>query len=176
MKVPSKEKEKPLCEFYTHIGDEDWVLPGFGANPNEVKLLKEYGNLAKCYNSLHPTHQGVIRDAIKEMGFGMNQFLDEDIVSLAQYNKYCYYVAGLVGINAIELSILSKVCAPFSIPDETKRSLCISAGLLLQKVNIIRDIREDLLQIPQPRIFWPKEVRIRGLEQGYKGYISLSEI
>lgn len=28
MKVPSKEKEKPLCEFYTHIGDEDWVLPG----------------------------------------------------------------------------------------------------------------------------------------------------
>lgn len=93
----------------------------------------------------------------------MNEFLDQDIISLAQYDKYCYYVAGLVGINAIELSILSKVCAPFSIPDETKRSLCISAGLLLQKVNIIRDIREDLLQIPQPRIFWPKEVRIRGM-------------
>lgn len=35
MKVPSKEKEKPLCEFYTHLADENWTLSG-------CKFLKAY--------------------------------------------------------------------------------------------------------------------------------------
>ncbi|OXA48930.1 Botryococcus squalene synthase [Folsomia candida] len=146
---------RPIAVFYLIARALDSIV---GANPNEIRLLQEYGNLAKCYNSLKPVEQRVITDSIKEMGFGMNEFLDQDIISLAQYDKYCYYVAGLVGINTIELTIATKVCAPFSIPEEAKRSGCNSARLLLQKINIIRDIREDLLQIPQPRIFWPKEV------------------
>lgn len=38
------------------------------------------------------------------------------------------------------------------------QQISTTCGLFLQKINVIRDIREDLLQIPQPRIFWPKVV------------------
>jgi phytoene/squalene synthetase len=31
-------------------------------------------------------------------------------------------------------------------------------GLFLQKTNIIRDYLEDIVEEPQPRMFWPKEI------------------
>jgi len=60
----------------------------------------------------------------------------------ADYDAYCYYVAGTVGIMASEL-----VVRQYGLPAETANALNVhaeSCGRSLQKTNIIKDFAEDL--------------------------------
>ena len=87
------------------------------------------------------------------MGNGMVEFLNSEVDTLEDWNRYCFYVAGLVGVG------LSKLFAISKLEDEEFNNqlneLSISMGLFLQKTNIIRDYRED---IDEKRIFWPKQI------------------
>ena len=68
------------------------------------------------------------------------------------YNLYCHYVAGLVGIG------LSQLFAASGLEDESvgeDEALANSMGLFLQKTNIIRDYLEDL---EDGRTWYPAEV------------------
>ncbi len=86
----------------------------------------------------------------------MIRFAEKPVASYDEYNLYCHYVAGLVGIGlshmfaaggeSSELSSKAVVGVP---------GLANSMGLFLQKTNIIRDYLEDLLD---NRTFWPKEI------------------
>ena len=79
-------------------------------------------------------------------------FLEKDVGSLAEWDEYCHYVAGLVGIG------LSRIFAASGLEDSVvgkDQVLANSMGLFLQKTNIIRDYLEDIVQ---GRKFWPKEV------------------
>lgn len=40
------------------------------------------------------------------MGQGMAEFIVKEVVSVADYDKYCHYVAGLVGIGLSQVSEL----------------------------------------------------------------------
>ena len=71
---------------------------------------------------------------------------------MAEWDEYCHYVAGLVGIG------LSCIFAASNLEDSVvgkDQVLANSMGLFLQKTNIVRDYLEDIVQ---GRKFWPKEV------------------
>ena len=41
----------------------------------------------------------VITDISKGMGEGMADFIEKEVLTVADYDLYCHYVAGLVGIG-----------------------------------------------------------------------------
>jgi phytoene/squalene synthetase len=70
---------------------------------------------------------------------------------LLEYNRYCHYVAGLVGEGLSRLFSASQLEDP-SVGED--RELSNQMGLFLQKTNIIRDYLEDYVD---QRAFWPQE-------------------
>ncbi len=72
--------------------------------------------------------------------------------TIAEYDLYCHYVAGLVGEGLSRLFSASGKEGAFLAK---QLELSNSMGLLLQKTNIIRDYREDC---DQQRFFWPREI------------------
>ncbi|XP_044508951.1 squalene synthase 3-like isoform X3 [Mangifera indica] len=74
------------------------------------------------------------------------------IETIDDYDEYCHYVAGLVGLG------LSKLFHASGKEDMVPDDLSNSMGLFLQKANIIRDYLEDINEIPKSRMFWPCEI------------------
>ena len=74
-----------------------------------------------------------IKKAVEEMSTGMAIFAEKDFVIETEkdLDKYCYYVAGIVGEMLTELF------------GSKEKELGISFGLALQLVNIIKDMQED---------------------------------
>jgi len=83
----------------------------------------------------------------------MAEFIEREVITLEDWDLYCHYVAGLVGVG------LSNLFAASGLEDanyfRNADRISNSMGLCLQKTNIIRDYRED---IDQERMFWPKVV------------------
>ena len=75
-----------------------------------------------------------------------------EVDSISDYDLYCHYVAGLVGEGLSALFSSSGKERPFIAQQLT---LSNSMGMLLQKTNILRDVREDVLE---GRGFWPREI------------------
>ncbi|KAG6762898.1 hypothetical protein POTOM_033425 [Populus tomentosa] len=74
------------------------------------------------------------------------------VETIDDYDEYCHYVAGVVGLG------LSKLFHAAELEDLASDSLSNSMGLFLQKTNIIRDYLEDINEIPKSRMFWPREI------------------
>jgi len=149
-----KEKKIPMLQnFYKHLKEESWALENCGEKPHEKELLTNFPILLRFYHSLSLPYQQTISQITLEMGTGMSSFIGRKIHSLSDYNLYCHYVAGLVGVG------LSRLFADSGLEDHSffsaDRILSNSMGLLLQKTNIIRDYLED---VNDGREFWPKEI------------------
>ncbi|CAN6480956.1 unnamed protein product [Victoria cruziana] len=86
------------------------------------------------------------------MGAGMAKFICMEVETISDYDEYCFYVAGLVGLG------LSKLFHASHLEDLAPDDLSNSMGLFLQKTNIIRDYLEDINEIPKSRMFWPREI------------------
>ena len=41
----------------------------------------------------------MIADITRRMGEGMAEFIEKEVISVKDYDLYCHYVAGLVGIG-----------------------------------------------------------------------------
>lgn len=87
------------------------------------------------------------------MASGMIKYTNASIETMAEYNEYCYYVAGLVGVGLTKL--IQSNCVLGNEPDLQR--LAISTGIFLQKNNILHDIYEDMSS-PTECCFIPKEV------------------
>ncbi len=106
------------------------------------------------------------------MGAGMADFAAlatpelpvAEVNSIADYDLYCHYVAGLVGEGLSGLFAASGKERAF-IRDQL--TLSNSMGLLLQKTNILRDIKED---VDEGRGFWPRAI------WGKHGFDSMKEL
>lgn len=106
------------------------------------------------------------------MGKGMSIFAAQstpeapvaEIQSIADYDLYCHYVAGLVGEGLSGLFSASGKERDFIAGQLT---LSNSMGLLLQKTNILRDIKED---VDEGRGFWPRAI------WGNHGFNSMKEL
>lgn len=145
-------KHDLLCSFYHLKPEESRILQGIGDKPDYRTLVNHYDKVLRVLESLNPAYQVVILDIARRMGAGMASFIQRRIETLEDYDLYCHYVAGLVGIGLSKLFEVSGYEKPSSSRDEEASN---AMGLFLQKTNIIRDYLED---IQAGRKFWPEAV------------------
>nr|ARE29880.1 squalene synthase [Trichosanthes pubera subsp. rubriflos] len=139
-----------LKAFHCHIYNRDWH---FSCGTKDYKvLMDEFHHVSTAFLELGKGYQEAIEDITKRMGAGMAKFICKEVETVDDYDEYCHYVAGLVGLG------LSKLFHASKLEDLAPDSLSNSMGLFLQKTNIIRDYLEDINEIPKSRMFWPREI------------------
>ena len=159
-----------LLEFHkTALGDPNWSMTGVG-EADEALLLEEFPKCHDVFKSLSPQSKRVIVDITQRMAAGMAEFVGKDLgqgtATLKEYDRYCHFVAGLVGEGLSRLFACSglekaSLSAELHLSDQM--------GLFLQKTNIIRDYLEDYVD---GRAFWPAEVWKKHSKSGDLGYFS----
>ena len=133
---------------------------------DERTLLERLGSVLRVFAALPLGHREVIADITREMADGMVEFAGRDLAAgsenCAEYDHYCHFVAGLVGLGLTRQFVASGLedgnDARLDLSNtgaEGGQTLANSMGLFLQKTNIIRDYLEDLLE---GRSFWPKDI------------------
>ncbi len=152
MDFPRREKLELLRNFHKYSYNEDFKLKNIGDQKDYRTLLEHYDKVVRFFKQLNPAYRDVIVDITEKMGNGMADFSEKAVVSVEDYNLYCHYVAGLVGIGLSRLFSASGLEGPEL---KAREDLSNSMGLFLQKTNIIRDYHEDLFS---DRSFWPKAI------------------
>nr|ALB38664.1 squalene synthase [Panax japonicus] len=148
--IPTEVKVPILMAFHRHIYDKDWH---FSCGTKEYKvLMDEFHHVSNAFLELGSGYQEAIEDITMKMGAGMAKFICKEVETIDDYDEYCHYVAGLVGLG------LSKLFHASGAEDLATDSLSNSMGLFLQKTNIIRDYLEDINEIPKSRMFWPRQI------------------
>eukprot|EP00804_Cyclotella_cryptica_P020758 CCRYP_016593-RA/>CCRYP_016593-RA protein AED:0.31 eAED:0.31 QI:72/1/1/1/1/1/3/44/784 len=166
----NEEKVKILQSFHkTALVDPNWTMMGCGEG-DERRLLQEFPKCHSVYAALPERSQRVICDITQRMATGMAEFVDKDLgqgtVDVQQYNRYCHFVAGLVGEGLSRLFSVSGLEQPSLA---TELHLSDQMGLFLQKTNIIRDYLEDYVD---GRAFWPQSVWKKYSATGDLGYFA----
>ncbi|KAK9691022.1 hypothetical protein RND81_09G171100 [Saponaria officinalis] len=139
-----------LKAFHQHIYDRHWH---FSCGTKHYKVLvEEFHHVSIAFSELDRGYQMAIEDITKRMGAGMAKFICNEVKTVDDYDEYCHFVAGLVGLG------LSKLFHNSGLEDMASDSLSYSMGIFLQKTNIIRDYLEDINEIPKCRMFWPREI------------------
>ncbi|XP_009210757.1 squalene synthase isoform X3 [Papio anubis] len=147
----SVEKKVPLLHnFHSFLYQPDWRF--MESKEKDRQVLEDFPTISLEFRNLAEKYQTVIADICQRMGIGMAEFLDKHVTSEQEWDKYCHYVAGLVGIGLSRLFSASEFEDPL-VGEDTERAN--SMGLFLQKTNIIRDYLEDQ---QEGREFWPQEV------------------
>ncbi len=151
MNIDNSVKKDMLLTFADRINKEEFILENVGDTQDYRDLMLHFDKVIREYQKLAPEYKEVITDITNEMAVGMNKYAHETVESYADWDDYCYYVAGLVGIGLSRLFLASKLETSEKL---SNKSLSNEMGLFLQKTNISRDFAEDL---EQGRIFWPEE-------------------
>ena len=155
--IPLEIKEPLLRNFKDYLDQDGWTFTGNRPEEKDRELLVQFDKVIAEFRQLKPTYQTIIKDIADKMGNGMANFArkaafgDVSVSSVEEYDLYCWHVAGIVGEGLTHLFIEAEMGENTLI----NHSLYRSMGLLLQKNNIIRDIREDF---DDGRRFWPKEI------------------
>ncbi|PHT59063.1 Squalene synthase [Capsicum baccatum] len=148
--IPTDVKVPILISFHQHIYDREWH---FSCGTKEYKvLMDQFHHVSTAFLELGKNYQQAIEDITMRMGAGMAKFICKEVETTYDYDEYCHYVAGLVGLG------LSKLFHASGKEDLASDSLSNSMGLFLQKTNIIRDYLEDINEVPKCRMFWPREI------------------
>jgi len=117
---------------------------------DEERLVHECGRVLRMFHALSPEEQDAVRPWVKEMANGMAEFALRRgssgglaaLASVAELDRYCYYVAGTVGHLLTGLfRIHHRPMAAARV--ERLEALASSFGLGLQLTNIIKDVADD---------------------------------
>ena len=171
---PSQDvKINHLMNFHkTALGDPTWTMDGVG-EADEKRLLQNFDKCHRVYAKLREKSRRVIADIAQRMAEGMAEFVGKDLgqgtADIKEYNRYCHFVAGLVGEG------LSRLFAASGLEKASFASelfLSDQMGLFLQKTNIIRDYLEDYVD---HRAFWPQTVWKKYAKTGELGYFTKQE-
>ncbi|XP_065174767.1 squalene synthase-like [Sycon ciliatum] len=150
MTITSAEKIPLLKKFHEFLDDPTWSYSKSSCKDGVV--LERFPVISNEYRRLKPAFRDVIKDITARMGAGFCIYLEKEVSTLADWDEYCHFAAGLVGVG------LSQLFAASGLEDvsvATSTELSNSMGLFLQKTNIIRDYLED---VNDNRHFWPREV------------------
>uniref|UniRef100_A0A0E0LI89 Squalene synthase n=1 Tax=Oryza punctata TaxID=4537 RepID=A0A0E0LI89_ORYPU len=148
--IPTEIKVPILQEFHRHIYNRDWH---FSCGTKDYKILMDkFHYVLTAFLELGSRYQEAIEEITRKMGAGMAKFICKEVETIDDYDEYCHYVAGLVGIG------LSRLFHAAGLEYLAPELLSNSMGLFLQKVNITRDYLEDINEIPKSRMFWPREI------------------
>jgi farnesyl-diphosphate farnesyltransferase len=163
-------KVEHLMNFHKRaLVDPNWSMDGVG-EADEKRLLQQFPKCHAVFAALAPQSKLVITDITERMATGMAEFVDKDMgqgtTDVTQYNRYCHFVAGLVGEGLSRLFAASGL-EPASMAAELH--LSDQMGLFLQKVNILRDYLEDYVD---GRAWWPQTVWKKYSATGDLGYFA----
>lgn len=150
MTIPLDKKVPMLQNFHSYLYEPDWCF--LESQEKDHQVLEDFPTISLEFRNLAEEFRAVISETCQKMGCGMAEYLEKEVNSEREWDKYCHYVAGLVGIGLSRLFSASGLEDPTCGEDTV---LSNSLGLFLQKTNIIRDFLEDLRE---GRVFWPKEV------------------
>ncbi|EGG20766.1 farnesyl-diphosphate farnesyltransferase [Cavenderia fasciculata] len=150
--VPLDVKLPVMHKFAEGLYQPGFKASGYGTNNDERHLVENFDKVVDVFLSLNEGFCPIIQDITKRMAYGMSEFLQKEVVTMPEWDLYCHYVAGLVGIGLSKIFHASGLEGEwFATADKESNEM----GLLLQKTNIIRDYLED---INENRIFWPREI------------------
>lgn len=158
MSLDISKKEPLLRDFHKKMEVDGWTFTENGTNEKDRELLVHFDDIIFELKKTKKEYYDIIKDITEKMGNGMADYaLNADlneygVVSIKDYELYCHYVAGLVGEGLTRLFVRSNLANP-ALMD--RPVLTESMGQFLQKVNIIRDIKEDF---DEGKRWWPKEI------------------
>ncbi|KAK4136276.1 farnesyl-diphosphate farnesyl transferase [Trichocladium antarcticum] len=158
MTIDIKEKEPLLRNFDKNMEQEGWTFDKNGPNEKDRELLVNFDNIIAELKKVKKPYFEIIKDITAKMGNGMADYAvnaehnANGVQTIAEYELYCHYVAGLVGEGLTRLFVESELANPQLL---VRTDLTESMGQFLQKTNIIRDVHEDYLD---KRRFWPKDI------------------
>jgi farnesyl-diphosphate farnesyltransferase len=117
---------------------------------DEERLVHECDRVLRCFHALSADEQAAIRPWVQEMAAGMAEFSTRDaagdgmtgLTSVAELDRYCYYVAGTVGHLLTALFGIHHRRMPRARYQRLE-ALATSFGLGLQLTNIIKDVADD---------------------------------
>ena len=61
--------------------------------------MENFNRVTRIYLQFRKEYQDVICDITKRMGNGMADFIEKEVITVKDWDLYCHYVAGLVGIG-----------------------------------------------------------------------------
>lgn len=116
----------------------------------EERLVAEAGRVLRSFHALSLEERDAIRPWVQEMAAGMAEFAvrrgSRDglaaLTSVADLDRYCYFVAGTVGHLLTALFRIHHRAIPPSTYARLE-GLATSFGLGLQLTNIIKDVSDD---------------------------------
>jgi farnesyl-diphosphate farnesyltransferase len=158
MTIPLDTKDPILRNFDDILETKGWTFDGNHSKEKDRELLVHFDCVINEFAGIKKPYQVIIKDITKRMGNGMADYCNNaehnanGVETVAEYMKYCHYVAGLVGEGLTRLFVEAKMANPALLE---RPELYESMGQLLQQTNIIRDIKEDW---DEKRRFYPKEV------------------
>ena len=133
---------------------------GAGMSDADRELVDGSSIVFRAYRSLDPASRAIILEWVSEMTRGMQEFVRMypagiRIQSLAEFRRYCYFVAGTVGHLLTELWYAH---SPFVRARTYAKLLttCEAFGEALQTVNILKDIPWDVEH--ENAVFIPRDL------------------
>ncbi|WP_302083804.1 phytoene/squalene synthase family protein [Salinibaculum rarum] len=167
--IPPEQKHDLLTEYHAVLEVEDETTPtDFCTTVDEWipddpssdwEVVQHTPRVVETFRVLEPRVQEAMREPVLEMIDGMAMFVSRyasegglRIQTMTELEDYCWYVAGTVG------SLVTNLLAP-AISDEQYATLSENArsfALLLQLVNVAKDVRDDYRE--ENNVFIPAEV------------------
>ena len=132
-----------------------------GAGSDDQVLCLGAGSVFRCFRALPLAQRVAVRPHVLEMSRGMREYTHQAdargklrLRTMADLERYCYFVAGTVGKLLTSLFELEVPDVPPHVL-AAARGRAISFGLALQMVNIVKDVATDL---PRGDCFLPVEL------------------
>ena len=152
--LPAARKREYLRRF-ADVLQGDAMASSFGAdlasslsdatNDGEKDLAANAALVIDYHRKLPPSQRGPIERCVKLMCKGMAEFVEtgpEGLRSMVETDRYCHYVAGVVGEMITDL--LCDYSAEIASRREALFPLSSRFGRGLQLVNILKDHHDDL--------------------------------
>ncbi|PVU92285.1 hypothetical protein BB561_003941 [Smittium simulii] len=144
-------KTELLVDFHTYLYEIGWCFNESGPNEKDAPLLVSFSVVIDEFLKIDVVYQKVIADIAKQMGAGMAKYIKKRVNTVEDYNEYCYFVAGLVGIGLSKIfyaSGLEGIVSYFSTQ--------LFYIQLIQTISNIIII--TLIDVLDNRRFWPTEI------------------
>ncbi len=156
--IPFDDRLRLFALFDQALADDQAELRPFVAlcascmpvvETSERQLCLGAAGVFREFRALPPAQREAIRPQVQEMSSGMQEYVrraQQDpavgLHSMADLERYCYFVAGTVGqlLTALFVQVVP------SLDENTRCSVearAVSFGLGLQMVNIVKDVAAD---------------------------------
>ena len=154
--IEKKAKSQSFIDFQeflqskpTSLQVTDWAVAVTqnGISENEKNLLSDFSTLLNNFYSIPENIRTKMQKSILCMSKGMHFFSEKypeglRLKNLTEVNQYCFFVAGIVG------ELLTDLMSEFVDAETFPKDIYLKAhhfGLFLQKINILKDQKEDEL-------------------------------